>query len=468
MKIGIDFGTTHTTAAVYADGKLEMIPLDPLNADPLLLRSMIYVTRGHEVFLGMKGVQNFLKHDTGRPVVMQERVVGTIETTVARAGRGPLDPDGPITIIYDALIDEDVGMRGRLLQSIKTGMRSASYDGTKIFGQYFTVQELVALLLKYVHVKVEEFVGQKVTTATFGRPVFFADNPEEDQIAEARLAEAAKMAGFDDLSFMQEPVAAAHFYLNETSRPEKLLVFDFGGGTLDFTVISTGTQDGSRTDVNILATHGVDVGGDNFDQAIMRQTIAPYFGTNSYVDIDYDDRKIPFPRSSAALMEQWTTIPILSRPKELKIIEDAIKYGESPEKFRALHSLVTRNYGFMLFEQIELAKIRLSENEKAFVQMQAEKIDLNAELTQRHFNRSINLEFVRVRKGLEEVIRLAGLSASDIGTIVTTGGSSRIPLFRQLLIDEFPAAKLVHSDTFGSVAAGLAVFAAGNDGKNAG
>lgn len=458
MKIGIDFGTTHTTAAVYDGGKLEMIPLDPLNSDPLLLRSMIYVTRNHEVFLGMKGVQNFLKHDTGRPVVMQERVVGTIETTVARAGRGPLDPDGPITIIYDALIDEDVGMRGRLLQSIKTGMRSASYDGTKIFGQYFTVQELVALLLKYVHVKVEEFVGQKVTEATFGRPVFFAENLKEDQIAEARLAEAAKMAGFDTVSFVQEPVAAAHFYLSKTDQPERVLVFDFGGGTLDFTIINT---DGKNTNIEILATHGVDVGGDNFDKAIMKHTIAPHLGVDSYIDIDYDDRKIPFPRPSAALLEQWTTIPMLSRPKQLKIIEDAIKYGQSPDKFRALYNVVTKNYGFMLFEEIEQAKIRLSDSEETFVQMQVEQVELDAQLTQRTFNRNINLEFVQVRKGLAEVVQLAGLRADEIDTIVTTGGSSRIPLFRQLLMDEFSDAKLVHSDTFGSVAAGLAVFAAG-------
>src|SRR5690606_35928271 len=122
MKIGIDFGTTHTAAAYYDGQTLHFVPLDPLNTNPTLLRSMIYIRRDQTFFLGQAAVQQFLSEDTGREVIYQDKMVGTIENTVADQ-----EGDAPITIIYDVTVAEDVGMNGRLLQSIKTGLRSAAF-----------------------------------------------------------------------------------------------------------------------------------------------------------------------------------------------------------------------------------------------------------------------------------------------------------------------------------------------------
>ena len=104
MWLGIDFGTTNTSAAVYDGNKLDYIPLDPQNSSEYNLRSMIYVDNQHRVRLGVDAVQTFLREDTGRPVVLEEKVVGTIENTVASQGFEPGEQGGPITIIYDVLI----------------------------------------------------------------------------------------------------------------------------------------------------------------------------------------------------------------------------------------------------------------------------------------------------------------------------------------------------------------------------
>ena len=117
---------------------LVYIPLDPQNGSEYNLRSMIYVDGHHRVRLGVDAVQTFLREDTGRPVVLEEKVVGTIENTVASQGFETGEQGGPITIIYDVHVNEDVGIRGRLLQSIKTGLRSSAYRGTKIFGRFYT------------------------------------------------------------------------------------------------------------------------------------------------------------------------------------------------------------------------------------------------------------------------------------------------------------------------------------------
>ena len=454
MKIGIDFGTTHTSAAYYDGKQIHAIALDEENANPSLLRSMIYITREQQHFLGLEAVRTFLEHDTGRPVIYQEKMVGTITYTVAS-----LDTDENATIIQDTIIDDDIGAQGRLLQSIKTGLRGDSYKGTNIFGRYYTLQELIALLLCHVRTKAEAQVGEPVRAVTLGRPVQFADDPAADQRAEDRLCQAATMAGFTEINFVPEPVAAAAFYLEQVTKPETVLIFDFGGGTLDLTVMRA---DAGRVH-EILATHGVLVGGDDLDSRLMRSHVAKYFGAGAAIDTNFDDRPILFPEDLADELHQWQTIPNLSRPKVLAVIKRAKRYSPEPEKFVALEALVTRNHGFALFERIEQTKRKLSDQAQAPLVMQVDGIDLALTLTQRHFNRAISEELSNAREGVRKVLAMAGLSADKIEAVVTTGGSSVIPVFQKMLTTEFPTARLVPLDTFSGVTNGLALHAAAAD-----
>ncbi|RIK44680.1 MAG: hypothetical protein DCC55_01565 [Chloroflexi bacterium] len=455
MRIGIDFGTTHTSAAFYDGRQTQFIPLEPQSPNPHLLRSLIYVTRTQRVFLGLAAARTFLREDTGRPVVYEEKVVGTIENTVAQQYKGPLDPDGPITIIYDVTVEEDVGAQGRLLQSIKTGLRSGSYEGTNIFGHYYSLQELISLILSHVRTQAEATLQAEVRQATIGRPVRFADDPAADRQAEQRLGEAAALAGFTQVTFAPEPVAAAYTYLSQTQQPETALIFDFGGGTLDFTVLRSDAT-GAR---EILATHGVAVGGDDLDSTLMRSSVAPHFGTQSPIDVNYDGRPLPFPEDLANLLAHWQTIPLLSRPERLAVIQRAKRYSPDCDKFVALESLVMRNHGFALFERIEQAKRVLSDEERAHLAMQADAIDLAIDITRTDFNLAIGEELAQARQGVREVVALAGVAKQDVDVVVTTGGSSVIPIFRQMLAREFPTARIVPADTFGSVASGLALCA---------
>lgn len=455
LRIGIDFGTTNTSAAYFDGRQLQPIVLDPTNDNPQLLRSLIYVNREQQVALGLPAAQTFLAQDTGREVILEEKYVGTIEYTVAQQFKGPLDPDGPITIIQDVTIEDDVGMRGRLLQSIKTGLRAESYTGTTIFGCFYSLQELIAPLLRQVRTQASTQLGSEITAATLGRPVQFVDDPRADQAAEERLREAAYLAGFTSIDFVPEPVAAAAFYLAQVTTPEIILVFDFGGGTLDLTVLRTDGQ-GNHT---FLATHGVLLGGDDLDSAMMRQLVAPHFGVGGAIDTNFDDRPILFPEDLADHLQQWQTIPNLSRPKAQTVIKRALQYSPTPEKFVALETLVMRNYGFALFEQIEGAKRRLSTADQTNVHLAVPGIDLDQPISRRAFNRAINEEVSLAREGVRTVLDQAGASRAAIDAVVTTGGSSVIPIFQKMLTDEFPAAHLVPLDTFSGVTNGLAIRA---------
>lgn len=450
MKIGIDFGTTHTTAAAF-DGKLlHFVRLDDGNKDPHLLRSMLYITREHETILGLGAVERYLDDNTGRVAQYVEKVVGTIENTVGRIKQSALEPDGPIHIIYDVIIQEDVGAPGRLLQSIKTALRDESYHGTVIYDKFFSVQELIAKLLTHVREQAEWQLGESITEVVLGRPVKFSDDSQTDAFAEQRLREAAELAGFKTVSFLPEPVAAAVFYTRRVDEPKTLLVFDFGGGTLDLTVMRTG-----EAVPDILATQGVLVGGDDFDSALMRGKVARYFGDGCTMDSEGR----PFPSHLVEHLYQWQTIPKLTKANALPIIRKAKRFGNAPRAFGSLESLAMKNYGFSLFERIERAKRVLSYEPDVLLTMREDAIDLSIPITRPEFQGFIGDKLAVVQRGVMAVLEKADLSADDIDVVVTTGGSSLIPIFQQILRRRFPAGEHVHSNTFGSVAAGLAIRA---------
>lgn len=450
MWLAIDFGTTNTSAAVYDGQQLIHIPLDAQNSNPHNLRSIIYINRAQQVRLGVNAIQTFLREDTGRETLMEETVVGTIENTVA-----PQEGDEPITIIYDVVINEDIAMRGRLIQSIKTALRSSSYEGTHFFGKFYTIEELIALLLRHVRAQAEKYLGQKLERVIIGRPVTFSNDAEIDRIAEDRIRTAAQMAGFTDILFVPEPLAAAAFYLEKPPVDETIFVFDFGGGTLDMTVLRS-TAGGER---QILATTGILVGGDDLDSAIMRGKVAASFGATSHIDATFDGRPIPFPEHLAEQLNHWQTIPVLTRPHNQEIIQRALLYGDNHEAFEALEILAQKNYGFALFQKIEQSKCALSEQLCAAIDLQMESKHIHVDLSREEFNRMIADEKYQVRQGIREVISASGLKADQIDVVVATGGSSSIPAFRALLATELPQAKVVVSDLFGSIVGGLAISA---------
>jgi hypothetical chaperone protein len=274
-------------------------------------------------------------------------------------------------------------------------------------------------------------------------------------LAEEKLRRAAHLAGFAEVAFLAEPLAAAAFYVEHTPRAQTLLVFDFGGGTLDLTVL----QVGAAGQQQVLAAVGILVGGDDLDSAIMRGKVAPYFGTQSAVDVNFDGRLVPFPERLAEYLGQWQTIPTLTRPEHLQIIRRGIKYGNDRAAFESLELLATQNYGFALFQAIERAKRELSAVVAATIELQLAGRAPAVGLTRAEFDSLIGEQRAEVRRGIREAIAAAGLTAAQIEVVVATGGSSSIPAFQTLLRQELPRAEIVVSDIFGSVTGGLAIQA---------
>jgi len=165
------------------------------------------------------------------------------------------------------------GIDGRLMRSMKSILGSSLVEQTTDIGSGRGVRflDVVATYLAHLRGCAEAATGATVTRAVIGRPVFFVDDdPARDAKAQAALRQAAARAGFAQIEFQYEPIAAAFDYEQNVTSEQKVLVADIGGGTSDFSVVRIGPGRAARADrkADILANHGVHIAGTDFDRRI--------------------------------------------------------------------------------------------------------------------------------------------------------------------------------------------------------
>lgn len=439
MRLGVDFGTTNSTVSLYDGETLHPIKVDPKNDNPYVMPSLFYIDRRGKTTVGAAAADVYLRRETGRPVRWRRRDAGEIEITVASLENDPIEFTQQVSVLVD------VAARGRLLQSIKTGLFNNRYSGTRIFNQFYPLENLIAIVLGALKSAAERDLSEPCDTIMMGRPVRFSENDLADSRAESVLLKAAYIAGFKDVTLELEPVGVTHLYHRSSEDRQTVLVFDFGGGTLDLTVARVG----GTTPPEILATQGVLVGGDDLDRAIMAWLL-PHFGGGS-------DGILP-PQMTDKL-RSWQTMPELSQPHYLERIRRLRKTVADPVPLLALETLVTRNVGFKLFKEIERTKKILSEQTSAVIDFEYEHINLKQTLTRRRFERIIAPHVERVNDGVMAVLRRANTRPQDVDVVLRTGGSSLVPAFTDLLVEIFGEEKQRLVDPLVSVGGGFAVAA---------
>jgi hypothetical chaperone protein len=442
-RIGIDFGTTNSSVAYFDGKRLRPIELDPTNENPHVLPSLIYIDRAYQTRLGTQAAQAYLKRETGRRIVWERKKISPIEIIVAGSG------SSPIHYWHDVHIITDTAANGRLLQSVKTALRDPRYEGTDIFERYYTIDELIAIILQSMKARAEAQLNEPCDQVVIGRPVRFSDDTHVTTRAEEILYRAARFAGFEEIAFQLEPTAAAHLYHINTPQREVALIFDFGGGTLDLTIAEVGGKQPPR----VIATRGVLVGGDDLDRRIMH-SLLPYFGKGTRVDGDLE-----FPPDFLDMLHTWQTMPELSRPQPLSKIRQFQKRSSNPDAMLALETLVTQNIGFDLFQHIEQTKKSLTDELMARLDFHYEHVDIHERILRRAFEALIEEELALVRREIERVVADAGMRVGHVDVVLRTGGTSLVPAFVHMLSDLFGHDKIREMDPLTSVVGGMAVVA---------
>jgi hypothetical chaperone protein len=453
MHIGLDFGTTNSGAAVFDGKRVHVFPLDSASRDPGVVRSVLYITREQEVFVGQEAVDEYYRQNVGRPSRMVRQYVGEVEITMGDVGSVKGYPVGPATFVRDVYVLVDELTPGRLLRSLKSAL-SSDHAGTDVFGRTYTLEELIAIYLRALRERVEAETGEPVEGVVLGRPVTFVDSSTEadDRRAEDRLRRAAEMAGFSEVIFELEPVAAALHYELTVGEPQNVVVFDFGGGTLDITVMRLGGDPAER---RILSTGGVGIAGDAFDQRIIERLLLDHFGRGT----TWGEDDAPFPGQYTDPLAHWQTILQLNRPETFDFIRRARLTSSHPERLQALESLLMNNYAMRMVAQVEQAKIALSSTRFATIQLTGEDIDVWQPVTRSQFETFIADAVRRIEACLLDTVERSGLGVDEIDAVVRTGGSAQIPCFVEMLARIFGSQKVVLSSVFSGVTSGLAIRA---------
>ena len=408
---GLDFGTSNSAIGVVRDGTAVLAPVEAGNT---LMPSAVffdYETKGRVLF-GDEAIAAYVGRTEGRLMRALKSILGS------------------------PLIDEETSLGGRKVP----------------------LTHVVEILVRHLKGKAEAFAGQEIASVVHGRPVRFVDDDDKaDARAQAVLETIARRAGFRDVAFVYEPIAAAHHYEQTIQSEELALIADIGGGTSDFSIIRVGPRHRGRADRSrdVLANTGVRVGGTDFDTALNLAAVMPLLGLGTQLV----EKNLPVPNALYHQLAAWATINFAYTYRNEREVAELVSLACEPDKVARLLNVVRQGLGHRLSFAVEDAKIELSAQERAAVPLTFLEAGLAVTARRADFDRAIGAGTDRLYRAASDCIKAAGLGAAAIDTIFLTGGSSRVPAVRAAIGRAAPSARLAGGSDLLSVALGLTQMA---------
>jgi hypothetical chaperone protein len=422
--VGLDFGTTNSAAAVATrEGSTVLATFEGNGARTTTFRSVLYFDPEHrtpdrkpQAMAGPSAITSYLKADT----------------------------------------------RGRLMQSMKSHLASRLFRETYVFGEKYTLEDLIAIILRELRAAAEAQFGDISSRVVVGRPVHFsgAASEQDDAFALSRLRAALAQAGFEDVVFEFEPVAAAYEFESQLDHDELILIADFGGGTSDFSLMQVGpsVRRKGHTAQDILGADGVAIAGDTFDSKIVRHIVAPRLGQGSQYRSAFN-KVLPVPAWLYTNLERWHYLSFLKSKKTMDMLAELRLQAFEREKISALIHVVEHDLGYHLYRAVEQAKIELSEQEVGALRFRDTALAIEQLVRRDEFDGWIGGEIAAIAACLDRLLEHTGVAPTDVGSVFMTGGSSFVPAVRRLFEARFGVSRIHRGGELTSVAKGLALRA---------
>ena len=425
LSCGIDFGTTNTSAAIV-DGVSEP-KLVSVEGDNVTIPTALFFAETGHIYFGREAMQRYMSGERGRCMRSLKRVLGT----------------------------------------------NLMSTGTIVNRRLMKFENILSYFLKHIKAKVDEGANADVTNVVIGRPVHFRDNDSAgDDKAQAELKSIAQTAGFQNIEFQYEPIAAA-FAHEKLVKGEKLAcVVDIGGGTSDFTIIKIGKNliDKLNRQDDILASSGVRIGGNDFDKDLALKSFMPEFGFGGFGGgkIKYD-QVLPLPTAIYRDLAEWSKVNTLYTTKEINLAKKMLFAAQEPEKVKRLLEILQNEQGHTLLTAVEETKIALTEKEKINIALKFLSDAPVIKTDKRSFEDSLQNDIKKISGSVQECLTQAQVKPEDIQLVVLTGGSTEIPYIQEVICSRFPNAELSQNNKLSSVGLGLAYDSmrrfGGNQGK---
>jgi hypothetical chaperone protein len=405
--LAVDFGTSNTAAALWSGGAVRRIPLEA-GADTL--PTAVFFPRGG----------------------------GSMRIGVAAA---------------EALV---AGVDGRYMRALKSVLGTPLlHEPRLIGGKRRSLAEVIAAFLAELRSRAERLAGTGFAGVLSGRPVHFHPDAERDSRAEADLRGCYLAAGFEDVAFLREPEAAALATEGLGAAGGIGLVVDIGGGTSDFSVFARG-PDG----LSILASHGIRLGGTNFDHALSMRHVMPLLGHGGALRREMGPGRLPMPVAIHVDLATWEKIPFLYAPEIRRDVAQMVRLAVDARAVGRLATVLEEELGHDLMFAVERGKIAANGPDGTTrIGMGDVEPGLFASLTADGLAAVMAPFDLRLREAAAETVRMAGITPDRVATVILVGGASLMRSVGAGMQTLFPAARIARSEAFTAVVDGLALAA---------
>ncbi len=395
----------------YHDGRRhEALALDPKASDPSLLRTLLYFPHPDLCYYGSEAIEQYIEQD----------------------------------------------MEGRLFRSFKSHLPNKNYLGTILDNRILTLENMIGIFLLELKKRAEKALGTSVERAVIGRPARYSMDPVSDEFALHRMQKAAHFAGFKDVVFVPEPLAAAFDYRRQLTSEKIVLIGDFGGGTSDFTVIKLRPEGFAKQDV--LAIDGCPLAGDTLDSVFMSHRLNNYFGANSRYRLPMGSNVLSMPKAITLRLNHPAHIVHLKEKETYEFIREVRKCSltaQDAEAVERLFILIEDQQIFPFFEEIEKTKRNLSTSDKSEFAFDYPGLEIKEKFTGLQFESWSEDTRGKIFQSLDQCLSSAQLSAAQVDLVCLTGGTAKVPLIQEEFKKRFGASRLQTQSHFHSVLSGL-------------
>lgn len=389
---GIDFGTSNSSTAITNGGVPRLVDVE--NGRNTIPTALYFPEQSSEVFYGRTAQQKYVDSETG----------------------------------------------GRFMRSMKRILGTPLMDSsTQINGHMVKFDDIIGAFVSYMKQKIDASANENVESVVMGRPVHFRDNdPAADDKAQQELERIARKAGFKNVCFQYEPIAAAFAHEQKINSEKLACVIDIGGGTSDFTVIRLSPENRNKADrtKDVLANTGVRIGGNDFDKNLSLNAFMPVLGMGT--DYKVYGKVLSIPNSIYINLSTWNQVNDVYNYKTLNLVKGYQTWALEPEKLARLYQVVQNRLGHINLNYVEKAKIALSKDLsiESILDFLSDKPSIY--ITREEFNNSISNDVEKIEKFLSECILQAGVKNEDIDLVILTGGSTEVPRVSEIATKFFP------------------------------
>ena len=414
--LAIDFGTSHSLVGALKklnsqkNEKISALPIDPNSNDPTLMRTLLYFAHADSCFYGQNALEKFVENE----------------------------------------------MEGRLFRSFKSHLPNKNYLGTMVDQRILSLENMIGLFLLELKKRAEQKLGTQVTKAVIGKPARYSMDDTQDEFALHRMRKAVQFAGFEEVIFVPEPLAAALEFRRGIEKEKIVLIGDFGGGTSDFTILKISQEAFQKSDV--LSVDGCPLAGDALDSVFMSQRLNKSFGAQTVYRLPMSQNLLKMPGAVMERLNKPSHIVHLKEKETYQFIKEVQKCAlKEADKLAIdrLFVLIEDQQIFSFFEEIEKTKKNLSKQATTQFHFTYPDLETHDVFSMTEFEDWSQKTKEDIFAALDRSLQQARLTPQDIDHVFLTGGTAHVPFIQAEFRKRFGFEKLQTKNFFHSILSGL-------------